>query len=224
MEGWVQIRLAGQTDWKRYYMVVSAGQESSELARSPSIISVSPTAPRHNKRISNLFQRDSHTTAGGLLPRHPLLELFHGNKAKDKRIPVLTMREVTQAFSVYPERPEMINVSTLLKLEGLLGDESAAGGMKSRAAWMMVMPETEGRSPSGEMLKWVMGEFISFLDTFVLGFDCWVALHDAFELYGRPGGYIWDPRNRFSQMFGYPVGPHKDVCRLHVASRFVTHI
>jgi CCR4-NOT transcriptional complex subunit CAF120 len=151
-------------------MVVSAGQQSSELARSPSITSVSPTATRQSKRISNLFLRDSNTAAVGVLPRHPLLEIFHGNKAKDRRMPVLTMRDITQAFSVYPERPEMINVSTLLKLEGLLGDESVAGGMRSREAWMMVMPETEGKSPSGEMLKWVMGEFISFLDTFGFGF------------------------------------------------------
>jgi len=83
---------------------------------------------------------------------------------------VLTMRDITQAFSVYPERPEMITVSTLLKLEGSLGGEKAAGGMKGREAWMMVMPETEGRSPSGEMLKWVVGEFVSFLDILGFGF------------------------------------------------------
>jgi hypothetical protein len=38
-----------------------------------------------------------------------------------------------------------------------------------------------------------------------------VALHDAFGLYGRPQGWIWDPRDRASLMFGYPVGSQKEV-------------
>lgn len=71
---------------------------------------------------------------------------------------MLSMREITQAFAMYPERPEMMSASTLMKVEGLLGDEAAAGGMKSRDAWMLIMPETEGgKSPSAEMLKWVIG-------------------------------------------------------------------
>lgn len=40
----------------------------------------------------------------------------------------------------------------------------------------------------------------------------WVsALHDAFELYGRPKSYTWDPRDPVSMMFAYPVGPARDV-------------
>jgi CCR4-NOT transcriptional complex subunit CAF120 len=93
-----------------------------------------------------------------------MLQIFMSNRPKDKRAPVLTMRDITQAFAVYPERPEMMTVSTLMKLEGLLGDEAAAGGMRSREAWIMVMPETDGKMPSTEMLKWVMGEFKLFVD------------------------------------------------------------
>lgn len=37
------------------------------------------------------------------------------------------------------------------------------------------------------------------------------ALHDAFELYGRPKSYTWDPRDPVSMMFAYPVGPARDV-------------
>ena len=36
-------------------------------------------------------------------------------------------------------------------------------------------------------------------------------LHDAFELYGRPQRYTWDPRDPVSMMFGYPAGPYKEV-------------
>ncbi|KIJ10915.1 hypothetical protein PAXINDRAFT_101856 [Paxillus involutus ATCC 200175] len=38
-----------------------------------------------------------------------------------------------------------------------------------------------------------------------------VALHDAFELYGRPKSYTWDPRDPLSTMFAYPVGPGRDL-------------
>jgi hypothetical protein len=38
-----------------------------------------------------------------------------------------------------------------------------------------------------------------------------VGIHDAFELYGRPKAYTWDPRDSLSLMFAYPIGQHKDV-------------
>ena len=41
--------------------------------------------------------------------------------------------------------------------------------------------------------------------------DISLGLHDAFELYGRPEAWTWDPRDPVSLMFGYPVGPQKDV-------------
>ena len=38
-----------------------------------------------------------------------------------------------------------------------------------------------------------------------------IGIHDAFELYGRPRMYNWDPRDPRSMMFAYPIGPRKDV-------------
>ncbi|OBZ72528.1 hypothetical protein A0H81_07600 [Grifola frondosa] len=38
-----------------------------------------------------------------------------------------------------------------------------------------------------------------------------IAIHDAFEIYGRPRLYSWDPRDRNSMMFAYPIGPHRDL-------------
>ena len=36
-----------------------------------------------------------------------------------------------------------------------------------------------------------------------------LAIHDAFQLYGRPEMYSWDPRDPVSMMFAYPIGPEK---------------
>ena len=49
---------------------------------------------------------------------------------------------------------------------------------------------------------------VSLLTAFFLS-----ALHDAFELYGRPDAWDWDPRNPVSLMFAYPVGHNKSVRR-----------
>ena len=38
-----------------------------------------------------------------------------------------------------------------------------------------------------------------------------IGIHDAFELYGRPRQYSWDPRDPRSMMFAYPIGPQRDV-------------
>ena len=163
MEGWARIRVSGQTDWKRMWMVISAGSgSSSDLARSSSNDgSGRPStaeAPR-KKRMSSLFSRDHQDEP---LPQRPLLALYASPKSKDKKQPLLTLRELSQAFAVYPERPELISRSTLMKIEGHLGDEETGGSMRNRQGWLLVMPELEpGNTQPSEMLKWLVGKSAS---------------------------------------------------------------
>ena len=205
MEGWVRIRVAGQTDWKRMWMVVSAAASPSE-APGPSYADAGSSNMARKKRMSSLFSREQFED----LPPRPLLSLYVSSKPKDKKKPLLTLRDVSQAFAVYPERPQLINRSTLMKLEGLLGDEETAGGMRGREGWLLVMPELEaGNTQASEMLKWLVGTCSAFMRIHLLTLV--PALHDAFELYGRPKAYTWDPRDPVSMMFAYPVGPARDV-------------
>ncbi|KZT29755.1 hypothetical protein NEOLEDRAFT_1144853 [Neolentinus lepideus HHB14362 ss-1] len=190
MEGWVRIRVAGQTDWKRLWMVVTAGTGSGRAPDTPSGEGrpESPNAPR-KKRMSSLFSRE-HSPQQEV----PIISLHNSPKPRDKKRPALTMQAVSQAFAVYPERPDLISRSTLIKLEGTVGEEEMAGSMRNRQAWLLVMPELEGGNvQAAEMLKWL------------------IAIHDSFELYGRPNAYIQDPRDPLSLMFAYPVGQHKDL-------------
>lgn len=169
MEGWVRIRVAGQTDWKRLWMVISAagghhlqdGSSMSSAEGGPR--PVSPNAPRR-KRISQIFMRD-HSPPQSNLPAKPLIHFFQSPKPRDRKKAVLTMREVTQAFAVYPERPELISRSTLMKLEGYLGDEEIAANMRLREGWLLIMPELEGTNTrASEMLKFLIGAY-SFCST-----------------------------------------------------------
>ena len=153
MEGWARIRIAGQTDWKRVWMVVSASVDGAEASAT----TLAPNPTLKKKRMSNLFSRDqtAHQPTG---PTKASISMYSSPKPKDRRRALLTVTDITQVFSVYPERPELISRSTLIKVEGLLGDEEIAAGMRSREGWLLVMPELD---PTGgqaaEMLKWIVG-------------------------------------------------------------------
>ena len=150
MEGWVRIRVAGQTDWKQMWMVLNSPSPNAPTSAA------APTSMK-GKRTS-IFGRDS-TPAKAPPPPKPKISLYSSPKPKDMKKATLTMGQVTQAFAMYPERPELITRSTLMKVEGTLGDEHAAGGMRSREAWLLVMPETEGTGmQAADMLRWVIGK------------------------------------------------------------------
>ena len=211
LEGWVLIRIAGQTDWKRLWMVIAAGEHPGH-SEHPSISSrpESPSEPR-KRRMSNLFSREKNP-AHPTPPSRPTIQLFPSPKPKDKKKPLLTMHAVSQAFAVYPERPELISRSTLMKLEGKLGDEDMAGVLKMREAWLLIMPELEGANTrASEMLKWIISELVAPLSAQLLTVVRATGIHDAFGLYGRPRMYSWDPRDSQSMMFAYPIGPNRDV-------------
>ncbi|THH30016.1 hypothetical protein EUX98_g4168 [Antrodiella citrinella] len=195
MEGWVRIRVAGQTDWKKLWMVVSAAgvlQDTGSMSSSDNR-PTSPNTPKKN-RLSQLFSREQSPPRSSATPSRPLVQVFASQKPKDKKKALLTFKDVAQAFAVYPERPELISRSTLMKLEGVFGDEEMVGSMRNREAWLLVMPELEANNTrASEMLKWL------------------IAIHDAFELYGRPRIYSWDPRDPESTMFAYPIGPNREL-------------
>lgn len=153
----MRIRVSGQTDWKRLWMVVSAGTGGNGQDGGPSDPRVGSPAVLRKKRISSLFSRDQ-SPPRPLVPTNPMLQLFMSNKPKEKKKAILTVQNVSQAFAVYPERPELISRSTLIKIEGTLGDEEVAGLMQNREGWLLVMPELEGNNTrASEMLKWLIG-------------------------------------------------------------------
>jgi CCR4-NOT transcriptional complex subunit CAF120 len=147
------------------WMIVSASTDGSPRPDSPPSGTAvagglrSPHTLTKKKRMSTLFSRDSAANQAPAAPSKPQILMFASQKPKDRKKPLLTLHRVTQAFAVYPERPELISRSTLIKMEGLFGVEETAGAMKSREGWLLMMPEPEGGlSESAEMLKWVVGK------------------------------------------------------------------
>lgn len=165
MEGWARVRIAGQTDWKRVWIVVSAGHESEAATPAASVGATPVTVSGKKKRMSNLFRDASPQRLG---PTKANVSMYISQKPKDRRKALLTMEDVTQAFAVYPERPELISRSTLIKIEGRIGTEDVAAGMRGREGWILIMPELEGGlSQAAEMLKWVVGALVLWQPLFV---------------------------------------------------------
>ena len=164
MEGWVRIRIAGQTDWKRVWMVVSAGTDGATQVDGSAggARAASPPALSHSltkkKRISALFLHPTTSRHSG--STKPIISVYASQKPRDRKKPLLTLKHVTQVFAVYPERPEVITKSTLIKIEGLFGEEETVAAMKQREGWLLIMPELEGGlGEAAEMLKWVVGGY-----------------------------------------------------------------
>jgi CCR4-NOT transcriptional complex subunit CAF120 len=151
-EGRVRIRIAGQLDWKHLWMVVTSGpaQEADP--------------PQHKKRIS-FFGRDNNQTQPP--SAEPLISFYLSPKPKDRKRPFLMLRDVTQAFAVYPGRPELINKSTLMKIEGTIGDEEVATVMRKREGWIFIMPELEAGvlvPQANETIRWLIGKVVPYLN------------------------------------------------------------
>ncbi|KIK62928.1 hypothetical protein GYMLUDRAFT_41206 [Collybiopsis luxurians FD-317 M1] len=234
LEGWVRIRVAGQTDWKLVWMVVSAaasdpaanpaangghdvagGGPTDELGRVVSngngVGSPPPSASlggftKGKKRMSSLFSREAHDTNGNAGgPTKPMVAMYTSPKPKDKKRPLMVLSSVSQVFAVYPERPELISRSTLFKVEGTFSSDPAH-----------VHPSAKEGDLAGSMRGregWVliMPQLEGGLSQAAEMLKWVIAFHDAFHLYGRPQAWTWDPRDPESLMFAYPVGPHKDL-------------
>lgn len=117
------------------------------------------------------------------VPTNGQVMFFESRKAK---YPMMTLENVVQVYTVYPESPKLINMATLFKLEGSLYKNKPNGrGQQlvsaSSSALMM-------SSNTNELVQWLIGSF------------------DAFKLYGRPNTLLEDSKNPQSLNFAESIG------------------
>ena len=75
----------------------------------------------------------------------------------------------------------------------------------------MITSESEvGVGQAEGTLKWIIGKCIVIIERPHISHRS-VAIHDAFETYGRPDAWTWDRCDPASLMFACPVGPHNNV-------------
>ncbi|KAG0169846.1 hypothetical protein DFQ28_011347 [Apophysomyces sp. BC1034] len=148
MEGFLQVRFPGATEWQKYWTVV--------------------TDRRKEKR---LFGKKSVPSRGQFM-------FFESKKSKQ---PIMTIVNVVQAYTVYPESPQLIDMATLLKVEGSMYSNKTNGDQQliNTSSSMLLMS-----SNTKELIRWLIGAF------------------DAFKLYGRPSRLLDDTSNINALNFG----------------------
>ncbi|KAI8070331.1 hypothetical protein BC940DRAFT_365927 [Gongronella butleri] len=119
--------------------------------------------------------------------------MFFDNK-KQKQ-PNCTVLNVVYAYTLYPESPQLLDMSTMIKIEGstqLHADDSPASsstgstGSQSRNDMQVMLMASSQK----ELIQWL------------------VAIFDSFKLYGRPARLLDDPANLNSLCFAEPVAIH----------------
>ncbi|KAI9477095.1 hypothetical protein BDB00DRAFT_943507 [Zychaea mexicana] len=124
------------------------------------------------------------------VPSHGQLKFYESKKGKH---PIMTLVNVTQAYTVYPETPQLIDMVTLLKVDGRIttgeedqqqqqsqeGGDATAGASAANTTSVLMMT-----SSTIELVEWLVATF------------------DVFKLYGRPSQLIRDPTNPGALNFG----------------------
>ncbi|KAI9322827.1 hypothetical protein BX666DRAFT_662239 [Dichotomocladium elegans] len=101
-------------------------------------------------------------------------------ESKRSKQPIKTLTNISQAYTIYPETPQLIDMATLLKADGVVGANEDGEGGQPASVLMMT-------SSTRELVQWLVGVF------------------DAFKLYGRPSQLLRDPTNPNSLNFGESV-------------------
>ena len=169
LEGWVKARFMGSTEWKRSWLVLCDKPEEAETkskfwklggagSRS-SVMSLTGTPQLGSPDSSGPTLDQVEPPPGSNGARG--IGLFYENKKS--KTPFAALLFVGHAFAVYPSRPELVEGSSLFKVEGALPMSQVLSGTNRvrQTGWVMLMPDLEGGSNKGanaEMMKWVIGK------------------------------------------------------------------
>ncbi|KAI7894166.1 uncharacterized protein EV154DRAFT_499528 [Mucor mucedo] len=115
MEGLVQVRFTGTTEWQKLWVVVSDRKEEKKL-----------------------FGKKSVKSKGQMT-------FYESKKAKS---PIMTMVNVVQAYTIFPDSPQLIDLATMLKVEGFDGESPTSVSIQA--------------STPKELVQWIIGTFDAF--------------------------------------------------------------
>ncbi|KAK4042088.1 hypothetical protein C8A01DRAFT_44861 [Parachaetomium inaequale] len=167
---WVRVRFGAGVPWKRCYCVIEPPSEKE----------YQKAQKEHKKRSP--YDRSQPVLKGEV-------RFFDTKKEADKKKkhqrPIASITDAYSAYAIYPQAKELIDSSTLLKVEGNITIHTDPSS--STEGFVFIMPETHPAVSGFEML-------LRFL------FPTW----DTFALYGRPGRLVASVLDTRSLMFAMP--------------------
>lgn len=171
VEDWVRVRFGAGTPWRRCWCVISPPTEK-DVAKA-------------HKAEKSLKKRSAYDRAP-LIAKGDI-KFYENRKITKKTKPIATITDAFSAYAVYPQNKDLIDQSTLMKVEGSITIHTEPPS--TTEGFVFIMPEGHPMVTGFEMML----RFI--LPTF-----------DVFTLYGRPTRLIADANNVNSLMFAMPSG------------------
>ncbi|KAL2154041.1 hypothetical protein VTH82DRAFT_2717 [Thermothelomyces myriococcoides] len=168
---WVRVRFGAGVPWKRCYCVIEPPSEKEYQKAQKEAKKRSPYDRSHPPAVKGE------------------IKFFETKKDAEKKKkhqrPIATITDAYSAYAIYPQAKELIDSSTLLKVEGNITIHTEPAS--STEGFVFIMPEVPPAVSGFEML-------LRFL------FPTW----DTFALYGRPGRLVASALDSRSLMFAMP--------------------
>ncbi|KFH40453.1 hypothetical protein ACRE_088810 [Hapsidospora chrysogenum ATCC 11550] len=169
-EEWVLVRFGAGVPWRRCWGVINPPNEKEYAKLEKELKKRSP------------YDRSTVPVVKGDIKFYD--QKIEGKKQK-KVQPIATITDAYSAYAIYPQSKNLIDPSTLLKIEGNITIHSEPPS--SSEGFVFIMPEIRPMVSGFEML-------LRFL------FPTW----DTFGLYGRPGKIVASILDARSLMFAMP--------------------
>ncbi len=171
VQQWVRVRFGAGVPWRRCYCVIEP-----------------PNEKEYQKAQKEFKKRSPYDRTHGPVLKGEI-RFFDTKKEAEKKKkhqrPIAAITDAYSAYAIYPQAKELIDTSTLLKIEGDITIHSEPPS--STEGFVFVMPETHPAVSGFEMLLRTL-------------FPTW----DTFALYGRPGRLVASTLDSRSLMFAMP--------------------
>lgn len=220
-EGSLKARLPGETEWRQCWVVVLRGTASGVAGAQ------SDVSPKQKRRSSLLasFGKKTHESVVATedLPGSGTISsvVFYSSRPMRRDLkPICVCQHVYFASALFPESEDaqIINRSALFKLEGTFLNPAdgykggwGVGGRAERQGFALLMPD---EADANTMLQWIIGVADAFKVSIMQLSHAPRVLNlrqsACSQLYGRPRGLSYDPRDPQSLYFALPLGPHLD--------------
>jgi len=177
-EDWVRVRFGAGTPWRKFWAVITQPDEKAI------------------KKAKAAAKKANNTS----YPRHPIFKgniKFYDSKKSKKQSPIATIVDAYAAYAMYPQAKQLIDMSSLIKVEGKIrihADQQS---------------ESEG-------IVFLMPDIHPAVSGFETLLRCLFPIYDTFALYGRPAKLIPDKTDPRSLMFAMPVDSNQQCGYLEV--------
>lgn len=165
-EDWVRVRFGAGTPWRRCWCVVSPPDEK-ELAKLQKI-----------QKKKDVYNRSTTVLKGDI-------KLYDSKKVGKRTRPIATITDAYSCYAIYPQSKQLIDQSTLVKVEGRITVHSKPE--QTTEGFVFIMPESRPAITGFEIM-------LQFL----------FPVYDTFALYGRPNKLVADVLDTRGLMFAMP--------------------